>query len=147
MIAGFVVLLAGSLAISRMGPAAPVVDRATVWADTLRRGEMLWQVRGPGTLVAEDIRWISAVTQGRVEGKLVQPGTVARIQAQYNQAQRREVMELLAALHLEGSTICMVTHDPRYAGRAERTAQLFGRVLEGTGAGAGDLLVVHGGRA
>lgn len=64
-----------TLALARIGPAAPGVDRATVWTDTVRRGDMARQVRGPGTLVAEDIRWISAVTQGRVETKLVQPGT------------------------------------------------------------------------
>ncbi|HET7461267.1 MAG TPA: HlyD family efflux transporter periplasmic adaptor subunit [Longimicrobium sp.] len=64
-----------TLALTRMGPAAPTVERATLWTDTVRRGDMARQVRGPGTLVAEDIRWISAVTQGRVESKLVQPGT------------------------------------------------------------------------
>ena len=64
-----------TLALTRIGPAAPSVERATLWTDTVRRGDMARQVRGPGTLVAEDIRWISAVTQGRVESKLVQPGT------------------------------------------------------------------------
>jgi multidrug resistance efflux pump len=67
-----------TLALTRIGPAAPTVERATVWTDTVRRGDMLRQVRGPGTLVAEDIRWISAVTQGRVETKLVQPGTAVK---------------------------------------------------------------------
>ncbi len=64
-----------TLALTRIGPAAPTVERATLWTDTVRRGDMARQVRGPGTLVAEDIRWISAVTQGRVESKLIQPGT------------------------------------------------------------------------
>ena len=42
------------------------------------------------------------------------------------------VMDLLQALHAEGATICMVTHDPRYADRAQRTIHLFdGRVVEG----------------
>ncbi|HEX8829633.1 MAG TPA: HlyD family efflux transporter periplasmic adaptor subunit [Longimicrobium sp.] len=71
-ILGLVIVTA---ALTRMGPAAPTVDRATLWMDTVRQGEMMRQVRGPGTLVAENIRWISAVTQGRVERKLVQPGT------------------------------------------------------------------------
>lgn len=73
--AGIVALVLVTVALTRMEPAAPSVDRATVWVDTVERGEMVRQVRGPGTLVAEDIRWISAVTQGRVERKLVQPGT------------------------------------------------------------------------
>jgi HlyD family secretion protein len=74
-IAAAVGILAVSLALTRIGPAAPGVDRATLWVDTVQHGDMLRQVRGPGTLVAEDIRWIAAVTQGRVESKLVQPGT------------------------------------------------------------------------
>jgi HlyD family secretion protein len=50
------------------------VDRATVWVDAVKRGQMLRQVRGSGTLVPEDIRWISATTQGRVERILLRPG-------------------------------------------------------------------------
>lgn len=57
------------------GPAAQSVDRATLVLDTVRRGDVLRQVRGPGTLVPEDIRWISAVTAGRVERKAVEPGS------------------------------------------------------------------------
>ena len=73
--AAILVLALATAALARVGPAAPTVDRATLWTDTVRRGDMARQVRGPGTLVAEDIRWISAVTQGRVESKAVQPGT------------------------------------------------------------------------
>ncbi len=50
------------------------MDRATVWIDTVKRGPMLRQVRGSGTLVPEDIRWIPATTQGRVERILLRPG-------------------------------------------------------------------------
>lgn len=73
--AGVLLLGVATVALARMDPAAPSVDRATLWVDTVARGEMMRQVRGPGTLVAENIRWISAVTQGRVERKLVEPGT------------------------------------------------------------------------
>jgi HlyD family secretion protein len=68
-------LVVVTAALTRMEPAAQPVESATLWYDTVQRGDMVRQVRGPGTLVAEDIRWISAVTQGRVERKLVQPGT------------------------------------------------------------------------
>jgi len=61
--------------LSRLKPAAPNVDRATVWMDTVEQGLMLIQVSGPGNLVPEQIRWIPAEVQGRVERKLVQPGT------------------------------------------------------------------------
>jgi len=56
-------------------PAVPTVDKATVWVDTVKRGEMLRQVRGVGTLVPEEIAWVPAVTDGRVERILVKPGT------------------------------------------------------------------------
>ncbi len=73
-----VIVLGGIAGLSwylrRLQPAAPSVDRATVWIDTVKRGEMIRQVRGLGTLVPLDIRWIPALTDGRVEQKLVLPG-------------------------------------------------------------------------
>jgi len=64
--------------VSRLKPADPDVDRATIWIDTVKRGDMLRQVRGLGTLVPLDIRWLPAVTEGRVETRLVQPGAHVR---------------------------------------------------------------------
>lgn len=71
---GLVLVLLITLGLSRLEPAAPSVERATVWMDTVKRGEMLRQVRGTGTLVPEEIRWIPAVTEGRVERRVVLPG-------------------------------------------------------------------------
>jgi len=62
--------------LSRLKPAAPSVERASVWVDTVKRGPMVRNVRGLGTLVPEDIRWIPAATAGRVERVLVRPGAV-----------------------------------------------------------------------
>src|SRR6266567_2722440 len=64
-----------TIAISRLKPAVPSVDRSTVWIDTVKRGPMVRQVRGLGTLVPEDIRWIPANTEGSVEKILLWPGT------------------------------------------------------------------------
>ena len=60
----------------RLKPAAPEVERAAVWIETVKRGSMLRQVRGMGKLVVipEEIRWVPAATQGRVEKKLLEPG-------------------------------------------------------------------------
>jgi HlyD family secretion protein len=69
------VIAAITLGLSTLKPAAPGVDRATVWVDTVKRGPMVREVRGQGTLVPEDIRWIPATTQGRVERLRLQPGT------------------------------------------------------------------------
>jgi len=67
-----------TLGLSRLKPAPPSVERATVWIDTVKRGEMLRQVRGVGTLVPEEIRWIPAATEGRVERIVLHPGTTVR---------------------------------------------------------------------
>jgi HlyD family secretion protein len=71
---GAVVVLGFSAALWSMEPAAPSVDRSTIWTDSVRRGEFVRQVRGPGTLVPEQARWIVAVTSGRIERLHVQPG-------------------------------------------------------------------------
>src|SRR5437773_7540410 len=72
---GLVAIAAVSVGLSRVQPAAPTVEAATLWPDTVKRGPMVLQVRGLGTLVPEDIRWIPATTQGRVERILLRPGT------------------------------------------------------------------------
>lgn len=67
--------LALTIFVPRLLPtAAPTVDGATVWRDTVEFGTMIRQVRGPGTLVPEQMRWITAVTAGRIEEILSLPG-------------------------------------------------------------------------
>jgi len=63
-----------TVGLSRLKPAAPKVERSTVWTDTVKRGPMVREVRGLGTLVPEEILWIPAITDGRVERILVRPG-------------------------------------------------------------------------
>lgn len=65
-----------SLFLARLKPAAPTVERATVWVDTVKRGTIPRQVRGLGTLVPVDEarRWIPAATQGRIERIVLRPG-------------------------------------------------------------------------
>ena len=69
-----VILGAVSVQLARMEPAAPSVERATVLEDTVKRGSIIRQVRGVGTLVPEDTRWLPATTEGRVERILLRPG-------------------------------------------------------------------------
>src|SRR5882762_8272585 len=68
-------LIVVTFLLSRLKPAVPSIDRSTVWIDTVKRGPMVRQVRGLGTLVPEDIRWIPANTEGRVEKIIIWPGT------------------------------------------------------------------------
>ena len=64
-----------TVALSRLKPAAPGVEMSTLWPDTVKRGPMLREVRGLGTLVPEDTLLIPATTDGRVQRILVYPGT------------------------------------------------------------------------
>jgi HlyD family secretion protein len=67
------------LGLTQLKPLGPRVDKSSVWMDTVKRGEMLRQVRGNGVLVPEDIRWIPSMNAGRVERILLLPG--AKVQA------------------------------------------------------------------
>jgi RND family efflux transporter MFP subunit len=75
---GVVAVALVTMGLSRLKPAAPGVDRSTVWIDTVKRGPMLRQVRGLGTLTPVDIQWIPAATDGRVEKIPVLPGTAVQ---------------------------------------------------------------------
>jgi HlyD family secretion protein len=93
--AGGVVILLITLGLSRLKPAAPSVERATVWIDSVKRGEMLRQVRGLGTLVPEEIRWIPATTEARVERIVIQPGSAVKADSVILEMSNPE-LELLA---------------------------------------------------
>ncbi|MEA2638953.1 MAG: HlyD family secretion protein [Chloroflexota bacterium] len=69
-----VLLVLATVGVSRLKPAEPTVERVSLIIDSVRRGDMVREVRGPGTLVPERIRWISAVTSARVERIVAQPG-------------------------------------------------------------------------
>ena len=73
-----VALIGVTFALSRLKPAAPTVDRNLVWIDTVKRGPMVRQVRGLGTLVPEEIRWIAARTEGRVDRIVLRPGAIVK---------------------------------------------------------------------
>jgi HlyD family secretion protein len=65
-----------TVVLARLKPAVPTVDRNLVWIGDVKRGPMVRQVHGPGTLVPVDIRWIAARTQGRVEKIVLLPGAM-----------------------------------------------------------------------
>jgi HlyD family secretion protein len=67
-----------TVVLARLKPAVPTVDRSLVWINTVKRGPMVRQVHGPGTLVPVDIRWIAARTQGRVDKFVLLPGAIVQ---------------------------------------------------------------------
>jgi len=75
IVAAVVLIPLVTYALSRLKPAAPSVDSGTVWTGTVKRGPMLRDVRGLGTLVPETIRLIPAVTDGQVQTRYLLPGT------------------------------------------------------------------------
>src|SRR3989339_2282975 len=101
-LAGIVLI---TVAVSQLKPAAPTVDRATVWVDTVKRSPMIRQVRGSGTLVPEVTRWIPASTQGQVERIALRPGAQVKpdsvILELSNPTLEQAVVE--ARLNLEGA--------------------------------------------
>ena len=77
-IAAAIVVLAGvTFAVMRLKPAAPTVERSVVWTDTVKRGNLIRQVRGNGTLVPREdaIRQIPAQSAATVTRILVLPGS------------------------------------------------------------------------
>lgn len=64
--------------LSKLKPAAPYVDPGTVWSDTVKRGPMLREVRGLGTLVPEDIRWIASQTDAHVDKWVLRPPAIVK---------------------------------------------------------------------
>ena len=75
---GVLVIAAISAAVGRLKPAAPLVPAGVPWIEAVKRGDMMRNVHGSGTLVPEDIRWIAATTAGRVETLKLTPGAIVR---------------------------------------------------------------------
>ena len=67
-------IAAAAYGVSRLEPAAPQLERQSVWIDTVKRGELLREVRGPGQLVPKETRWIAADAAASVERIVVRPG-------------------------------------------------------------------------
>jgi len=67
-------LVLTSVAVSRLEPALPGVTESALWIRTVQRGPMVREIRGTGTLVPEEIRWITATSSGRVDRIVLQPG-------------------------------------------------------------------------
>ena len=105
-VAALVVGVLVTVGLAQLKPAAPTVERATVWKDTAKRGPMLRQVRGPGTLVPEDIRWLTAATEATVERIVTLPsGNIIKADTVILQLRDERVQQELldAELQLRGA--------------------------------------------
>lgn len=90
-------LLAGiAVGAASLGPALPVLDRSSAWIETVQRGDMLNEVRAPGTLVPRDSRWLAAATAAQVEKILVWPGAEVQPDTVLMQLSNPEVEDALS---------------------------------------------------
>src|SRR6266700_8159521 len=78
IVVGLLLLGGVTVAVTRLRPADQVVEWGVLWPDTVKRGPMVRNVHGLGTLVPEEIRWIPAVTQGRVEKIIAHPSDIVK---------------------------------------------------------------------
>lgn len=103
IIGGVVSLVLGTAAygLSRLEPAAPRVERASVWIDTVKRGDLMREVRGPGQLVPREIRWIAAETPARVERIVVRPGATVQPEDLILELSNPEVSDAVLAARAE----------------------------------------------
>jgi HlyD family secretion protein len=93
--AGVIVLLAAvTIGLTRLEPAAPSVALASVWPEDVKQGEMLIEVRGPGTLEPRAIRWIGAQADGRVDRVIVRPGAIVEADTVIVEMSNPDLMQL-----------------------------------------------------
>ncbi|MEO8215749.1 MAG: HlyD family efflux transporter periplasmic adaptor subunit [Acidobacteriota bacterium] len=95
----------GGVAFSRQRPAAPTMSRSQVWIDTVRRGALNIEVRGSGVLTPEDLQWIAAATDGRIERIMVLPGSAVTADSVLLEIQNPELQQaaLDASLQLRAA--------------------------------------------
>lgn len=98
-ITGILIVLGVLGIISTLDPAAPKVERESLWIDSVKRGDMLREVRGPGVLVPKEIRWIAAETPARVERIVLKPGATVQADSVILELSNPEVADAQLAAH------------------------------------------------
>ena len=98
---GAVLAIAVAAMLATLDPAAPNVERDSVWFSTVQRGELVRQVRGPGTLVPADERWIAATTDALVERQLIKPGAAVQPDTVILEMSNPELSQTLQEAELE----------------------------------------------
>ncbi len=99
--AGAVVIVGAVTMLAMLDPAAPTVERDSVWFSTVQRGELVRKVRGPGTLVPADERWIAASTDALVERQIIKPGAAVQPDTVILEMSNPELSQALLEAELE----------------------------------------------
>ncbi|MEO5624954.1 MAG: HlyD family efflux transporter periplasmic adaptor subunit [Dokdonella sp.] len=114
-------LAAACMGLAALGPAIPSIERTSVLVDTVKRGELLREVRGPGTLVPKEIRWIAAETAARVEHIVVRPGAMVEPDTVILELSNPEVDDQLLA----GKTAVTAAQSDLAAKRTDLSSKLL----------------------
>lgn len=96
-----IVLLAATVVLATLERAAPTVEKDSIWVGTVQRGELVRQVRGPGTLVPRDERWIAATTDALVERQVIKPGAAVQPETVILEMSNPELTQALQEAELE----------------------------------------------
>ena len=120
--AALAAVMAAGIALATFEPMAPRVDAKTLYIDVVTRGDLLRRVRGTGTLVPRDQRWIAAAAEGRVERVLVRPGAEVAADTVLVELSNPELQQLAE----EASLAC----DAARAEAASLHVQLESQVLD-----------------
>jgi HlyD family secretion protein len=115
------VLAAACMGLAALGPAIPSIERTSVLVDTVKRGELLREVRGPGTLVPKEIRWIAAETAARVEHIVARPGAMVEPDTVILELSNPEVDDQLLA----GKTAVTAAQSDLAAKRTDLSSKLL----------------------
>lgn len=97
---GVLILIGISTWVMRLEPAAPTVDANAAWTGKVIRGPLVREVKGSGTLVPEDIRWITATTAGRVERIVLQAGSIVKPESVILELSNPDLKQLVQAAEL-----------------------------------------------
>ena len=147
-VVGALVVLGTTLGLSRLKPAAPEVDRSTVWIDTVKRGAMDIQVRGLGKLVPEKILWVPAQVEGRVAERLVLPGIAVKPNTVLLKLTSPEIeqaaLDAILAGSIEPGTVVVIRYEGPKGGPGMREMLAVTGAMKGAGRGADCALVTDG---
>jgi HlyD family secretion protein len=120
---GVLVLVAVSIAVSRLKPAAPLVPAGVPWIEPVKRGQMIRNVHGSGTLVPEDIRWLTATTSGRVERLVLRPGATVKPESVILELSNPDLQQNARNAELSWRSALAELENQRASLRAQRLTQ------------------------
>jgi HlyD family secretion protein len=108
-------VIAISVAVSNLEQAAPSVEKSTIWPGVVKRGPFVREIRGAGTLVPEDIRWVPARAAGRVERIVLRAGAEVKVGTVILELSNPDLVQQMTSAELEWKVAEAQLNDRRSA--------------------------------